>query len=172
MFVSHLTAIRTLLSQCAAFQAWVSAMDATEALDSIILGRQAPPELTRFAVVGPAGPTTWQSNTIGGPGIAAGAMARSARLTFVRYLEDGEDESDLGYTLAAAFLGVVEDCTLQILAQRGGTSAPEDSFFTGWEGSDEHLLPEDEDNPGITPAYVRNGEQLGYMHSIDFTWET
>lgn len=173
MFVSHLNAIKTLLSECAAFQTWTSSADASEALDAIILGRQAPPALTRYAILGPGEPTSWAADA-SGAGIAAGSMIRQARVTFVRFLEDGETTADFGYTFAATFLGVVENCVLQILEQRGTTATPEDSYLTAWSEDDQHMLPEDEDNAGSTPAYTRKGDTdtYGYMFTILFTWET
>lgn len=167
MNIAHLTALRTLLSQSSNFRAWVSALNAADALDSIILGKAAPDsDVTRYALLGVAQPSTWQ-RTAHGAGIGAGKLTRSARLTFVRLLEDGDA---LGETLASAFMTNVGLFMVDIVNQAGATSAAEDSYYAGWtESLDDHLLPHDLENPGIYPRRTRKGDTQGYLFTAD--WE-
>jgi len=171
MFISHLAAIRTLLSQCAAYRTWVAAADASSALPYILLGQAAAPAYTRYAIVGPASRMSWEGDAAAGPGVAAGTLQRSARLTFVRLMEDGDS---FGETLATSFCELVEAATLQLLAQRGGSATPEDSYFVRMEEADDHLLPEDDDHPGTYPPRTRKAgtDLYGYMLSLDFHWST
>lgn len=171
MFLSHLTALRTLLSGSSNFQTWTGAADATAALDYIYLGLEAPSGQTRVALLGVPEGGSWQSD-MAGPGVAAGSQERHGRLTLVRYIEGVEDMTTS--TVAESFLAVCRSIYLDILNGRGSTSTPEDTHFDNVrESLSAHLLPHDEDAPALYPQRLaKDGGGQAYLVTLDFTWRT